>query len=261
MCAATTGEKTAALEDSMYGALARVGMTISASPVNNGEREPLIADCKPAHVAALRQLLSMYKAKQRMRKSDRDLLKMIHSYRQGFDGDNCRCVYPSCSITDPIGKLELHHYDETESHNEVLNTGPIHHNCNSSMNGRKREDIKRQLLEGSRLLDVRERDHTTPTDEKEYTSREGEKHDLMRVRWNAWIHDAINGPFRGQHSKIRITALSKMAVHALGMGSSVTYRRYIEEDYYGSIFDYEVDDAGYKFIVYLGPKKERTNPV
>lgn len=229
------------------------------------QRETTYQDCKPDRVPELRQLLEIYKPKQRMRKPDKDLVKRILSLMQGYDGDVARCIIPDCSRVEPIDVLELHHYNELESDNKVQNLGPIHHACNSALNGRQREATKKLLLDRSGQ-GMRVSDHTTLARQgtengtSEWTSREGEKHDLMRHRWNVWIHGE-QGIFKGvTGAKIRITALAKSAVHALGTGSSVTYRRYIEEDFYGGIFDYEHDDAGYKFVVYLGPKKDPSNP-
>lgn len=241
--------------------------TIAPSQIEQRERSvglEIKSDCKPERIPELQHLLELYRPKQRMRKSDKDLAKRILSLRQGYDGDVVKCILPECSRIVAIDVAELHHYNEIESDNRIPNLGPMHHSCNSSLNGRKREATKRLLLDQSRLGSVSERDHTTLArqvePESDWTSREGEKHDVMRHRWNGWIHSE-SGIFRGAPgAKIRITALAKKAVHALGTGSSVTYRRYIEEDYYGGIFDYEIDNAGYKFVVYLGPKKDPSTP-
>jgi hypothetical protein len=59
----------------------------------------------------------------------------------------------------------------------------------------------------------------------------------MRARWDVWINDLERGPFRPDYlgGEMRLRDLVEMAPHALGLGSSQTYRRYANEDKFGPL--------------------------
>jgi hypothetical protein len=81
----------------------------------------------------------------------------------------------------------------------------------------------------------------------------------MRARWNAWINDLENGPFKGIGGIIRLRNLAAMAVHALGLGSSNTYRRYIEEDCSGGPLEIFSND-GILSVRYRGLNRTERPP-
>ena len=86
-----------------------------------------------------------------------------------------------------------------------------------------------------------------------------------------WIADKENGAF-SKNKSWYIMALAETAVHALVLpdgtqGSSVTYRRYIREDYRGGVLEKLQDEFGKDYVVYSGkpnvyrytPKEEQAN--
>lgn len=194
------------------------------------------------------------------------MVKMILSLKQGYDGSKSRCIV--CGREGETDPMDIHHFDGTESHNEIPNLAPADHPCNSSLNGKKREATRRDLLDQSRLGSVSASEigagprastnERTITDESPaWSSKEGAKHDIQRPVWNRWIIDLEKGPFRG-NAKLYRKSLSDMAPWGLArylgleeaLGSSVTYRRFITEDVAGGILGLEEDDFG-KAVVFL----------
>lgn len=86
-----------------------------------------------------------------------------------------------------------------------------------------------------------------------WSSREGEKHEVMRARWNAWVNDMEHGPFGGIGGRIRLRELAAKAPNALGLGSSNTYRRYIDEDCCGGPLE-KVCEGSVTLVRYRGMK-------
>jgi hypothetical protein len=163
-------------------------------------------------------------------------------------------------VQDTLKELELDHIDENPRNNKRWNLRLGHHSCNqahyqerrryasSMLREREKEnaDPDAQAMQSSRSVsDVYPGWSTTP-----WSAREGEKSDLMRARWDAWIGDFEHGPFRSVGGVIRAWTLARMAVRALGIGSSITYRRYIEEDSFGPLEVYK--DDGVLMVRYRG---------
>lgn len=154
-----------------------------------------------------------------MRTHHKDLVKRIFSLEQGFDGSIALCY--GCSRQGEVEHMQIHHKDHIESHNEIDNLAIMHQNCNNHEHARWRL---------SKLASVREESLLTPP--TRWVSREGEKGELMRKKWNAWLCDNVDGPF-AKCIELPVKDLAALAVHALDIGSSVTYRRYITEDALG----------------------------
>lgn len=169
-------------------------------------------------------------------------------------------------LLDTHNGVDLNHIDFDITNNHRWNLNLYHHNCNSS---NKRSTLppysslperERKFVAGVRVgAGVEGDSELYPGWTKPWSSREGEKHDIQRARFNTWIRDMQHGPFQGPGGMIRLSALAKMAVHAIGMGSSITYRRYIEEDCFGpspndpGILEL-VDSDGIEFIRFRGVK-------
>ncbi len=91
--------------------------------------------------------------------------------------------------------------------------------CNSHKGGPK----------GATNINVSVRESPTLA-QPEWSSKEGSKSERMRSKWNNWIKEK---PF----VTIQLIALTKMAPHTLGEGSSITYRRYAEEDIVAGVLE------------------------
>jgi hypothetical protein len=173
--------------------------------------------------------------------------------------------------------MQLHHLDRIESHNQLSNLEIAHQVCNNVENQKYRQAVLKAEREVAQRLSsptlVRESErgstvaggsHTYESDNaqgQEWSSREGEKHDVMRAKWDSWIMDNVNGPFKNRRIFLLFKELSYMAPRALGMGSSVTYRRYIMEDHYGGILQVFIDekDGLRKVKLRVEPETEKVN--
>ena len=103
--------------------------------------------------------------------------------------------------------------------------------CNSGKGGIARSPTQTNVR-------VREREKTEWTHEREYSAEEGEKHEVMRSRWNAFVESLGTGT----------TNLVKMLVNKApsvcgDIGSSITYRRYLDEDIAKGLFEEFRDDG------------------
>lgn len=129
---------------------------------------------------------------------------------------NLNCFF--CKLPLGYGEPDLHHIDENPTNNRLANLALSHHGCNSSDFNRKKA---RTATTGQR----REREWGAAT------SEETNRAVIMRPRWNNWIDSK---PF----VQIQLKALAFKAPHTLGIGSSITYTRYINEDIAGGILEY-----------------------
>jgi len=222
---------------------------ISVATPNIAERENMLT-----------RLLTLYYPKQRLRSNDKRLIKTILSLQQGSDGTRGRCCF--CEKEGDVDTdLNLHHRDNIINHNELPNLALAHAPCNTrdfhrkpgvSDHASKSERKGEQGSRGSGRGDA---------GEPEWSSKEGQKHDAMRPKWNNWVNDPVNGPFKeggGVGGRMRLRDLAGLAVHQLRMGSSVTYRRYIDEDRHGW-FDVFLDQ-GIWWVEYRGPRPEDGGP-
>lgn len=237
----------------MTAQIENTASSVRASP--SREREQLdFSKVLPDKKGLLQSLLTSYNEKtKRIKPEQRRVNKQIHSLVQGHDGTKAECF--KCGVLVDIEFAEIHHINENPYDNRLINTAPIHGKCNRELNG-----VKGGMVNAERAAVLKQRYHVvTPkavsesaggadTYEQEWTSKEGEKHDQMRFKWNVWILDLENGPFaKGQTYLFK--ELAYMAVRALGLGSSVTYRRYIMEDHYGRVLDvYPDPDNGLKKV-------------
>jgi len=115
-------------------------------------------------------------------------------------------------VKDPYLELEFDHIDSNARNNKRWNLRLVHHACNSIVyNQAQRKMIVQHapsapsesekekmgggltvagLGIGPESSDVYPGLSGTP-----WSNREGEKHDVMRVRWNEWLGDREKGPF------------------------------------------------------------------
>lgn len=145
--------------------------------------------------------------------------------------------------------MQLHHLNHRIYDNRLENLEPAHQTCNNIENGARRSTRPSDppcVSEKTSGVQPHQNTGRDP-DAQEWTSREGEKHDQMRAKWDRWIMDIENGPFKKGADR-RIKELAYSAPKALGMGSSVTYRRYILEDYYGGTLVIYENENGIKMV-------------
>jgi 5-methylcytosine-specific restriction endonuclease McrA len=175
--------------------------------------------------------------------------------------DGRRCQLCKMMVQDIHRELELDHIDADQRNNRWWNLRLAHHSCNSaayrfqrqpapSMPDRERGKIDSVRGEKDGIPEGEVSDFYPGYSSTPWSNREGEKHDLMRARWNAWIGDLTNGPFHGVGGVVRLRDLAEMAPRALGMGSSQSYRRYINEDRFGPLEVFR--DDGILFVRYRG---------
>lgn len=184
--------------------------------------------------------------------------------------------------------FDAHHNDGNRENNKRWNLRLTDHPCNSRLNGNLRANQIRERMSSlvHPAASARENDVAVPSgavglgDEvvedaiadgvtpvpvgtRPWSSREGEKSERMRSSFNTWIRDSVNGPFAsldGEAPAISLAALGRIAVHAIGFGSSQTYERYCLEDSYGKklgepgILEVFFDEKGRKMVRFRGPK-------
>lgn len=139
-----------------------------------------------------------------------------------------------CKLPLGHGEPDIHHIDENPENNLVGNLALAHHGCNSS-------DFNRKKARTATSGQTRERERRAGI---KATSEETNRAIIMRPRWNNWIDSK---PF----VQINKKKLALMAVHELGIGSSITYTRYIEEDMEGKILEaFEIEGTA---MVRLNP--------
>lgn len=202
-------------------------------------------------------LMTVYTPKQRLRSKDKLVAKKILSLLQNFDGKTGQCYF--CKAVGSVeSDLQIHHLNYQISDNRIENLALAHQGCNTRDFNRLRVGQSSSSDPGGRESAIMPGAHrhtyelTAPESEKSWTNREGAKHDLMRFRWNPWIRDLENGPF-AKSKELYVSKLAKKAPWALGqegssLGSSVTYRRFIEEDIEGGILVADIDSFGKRFV-------------
>jgi hypothetical protein len=224
----------------------------------------LRAECQPATAIHGREnaweqedkdkILHRWELLVRLRGNSKRIAKEYLAARDGR-----RCQLCKMMVQDTHRELELDHIDANHRNNRRWNLRLAHHSCNSagyrfqrqpapSVPEREKIDSVRGEFDGmphGEVSDLYPGYSSTP-----WSSREGEKHDVMRARWNTWIDDMTTGPFRAVGGMVRLRDLAEMAPRALGMGSSQTYRRYINEDRFGPLQVFR--DDGILFVRYRG---------
>ena len=143
--------------------------------------------------------------------------------------DGAKCVFCDLLVRDIFTELEFDHIDGNNRNNRRWNLRLSHHLCNVAAYHSMRPALSTPEREGEKGADG----YSNWRGSAPWNSREGEKHDVMRSRWDAWINDMKRGPFRGEGGFVRLRDLAAMAPRALGLGSSNTYRRFVEEDCFG----------------------------
>ncbi len=150
-------------------------------------------------------------------------------------------------------KLEPHHIDGKSHNNQAWNLAFAHKTCHlelSRLNQQFRNPRGSLAIERDARSKPRERENISTAgppgagwSDTPWANREGEKHEVMRERWNAWIIDKQDGPFHAEGMRVRKSDLAAMAPHALGLGSSVAYLRYIKEDQMGGVLSIFREDG------------------
>nr|WP_294808349.1 hypothetical protein [uncultured Nitrososphaera sp.] len=203
------------------------GLNTAATRLASTEKENL-----------LQVLRARYVAPQRLRKHHKDLIKMIKSLEQGYDGTIAVCFF--CKRLMEVTKMQLHHttYNVFDNRLEVLEL--CDQECNNNDHARKR------LANSSpSSLTLRESENQTPAQagtqrDESNGAPELVKHNTMRGRFDRWIRDPVNGAFASRVSWPR-DLLAETAPYSCSLklgealGSSKTYLKFIKEDIAGSI--------------------------
>ncbi len=219
--------------------------------------------------SALEILKAQYVPVKDLKRKHRLLIKKIKSLEQGRDGSFVSCVF--CHYVGPIEKMQINHINGNKHDNRLENLEPCDQECNNNDHGRRaaaqRLSYTKSVSERSEApkTDTKANEITQTNEAQVWTSKEGLKHDMQRYAWNKWIFDIEKGPFAGRNKKLYPSALAKLAPWKIGymlkldgpFGSSITYRRFIEEDKAGGIFYIDVDEAG-KELIYLAAKPKTT---
>jgi 5-methylcytosine-specific restriction endonuclease McrA len=206
--------------------------------------------------------------------------------------DRKRCTECNLVTADPL-LLNIHHIDGNRENNKRWNLRLADHVCNARLNGNLRADRVRARMSSLVHPEQSERERAgmarpptagvtlgdevledavahgvvpVPVGTRPWSSREGEKSERMRSSWNTWIRDLENGPFANLEADgaISLTALTRIAVHAIGFGSSQTYEKYALDDHYGKklgepgILEVFFDEKGRKMVRYRGPRLQTT---
>jgi hypothetical protein len=78
---------------------------------------------------------------------------------------------------------------------------------------------------------------------REWTSEEGARHDSMTYRYRNLLFHPHNGMMVNEGARVGLVKLSKKLPDLVGKGSSVTFRRYIEEDIEAGYFEVKTEDG------------------
>jgi len=139
------------------------------------------------------------------------------------DGRNCR----GCGLTEENihQALEVHHINGSKSPylNRLEFCVLMHRSCNQRAERGRQEAQLRANMHLPAPEQVRESATRLSENRPPSSSDENAKARVMRPRWNNWLDKK---PF----VQINRKKLALKAVHELGIGSSVTYSRYIDED-------------------------------
>jgi len=111
--------------------------------------------------------------------------------------DGARCVFCDLPVRDIFTELEFDHIDGNNRNNKRWNLRLSHHFCNVADYHTKRPALSMPEREGESLLPLPVGICSSWIGSRPWSNREGEKHDVMRARWDAWINDMERGPFRG----------------------------------------------------------------
>jgi hypothetical protein len=211
----------------------------------------------------LQQLKSRYTAPQRLKKKHKDLIKIVKSLEQGYDGTEAICTF--CKQRRSINELEVHHATHLLNQNQLHQLQPACKPCNGSENqtvlAQKRlsdprqgeSELGRVALVGNGSV-LEDELNSVP-----FSSREGMKAAIMRPSYDRWVRDLVNGPFSEPYRSFQGRVISsyswnvrKLAEAApygcsltigKALGSSKTYLKYIKEDVEGGILVRADDEA------------------
>ncbi len=110
-------------------------------------------------------------------------------------------------------KLEPHHIDGKKHNNHAWNMAFAHKSCHlelSRLNQQFRNPRDSLAIDRDARSKSRERENISSAgppgagwSDTPWANREGEKHEVMRERWNAWIIDKQNGPFHAEGMRVR----------------------------------------------------------
>lgn len=201
----------------------------------------------------LQVLKARYVAPQRLRKHHKDIIKMIKSLEQGYDGTVAVCFF--CKTLMQVSKMQLHH----TTHNIYDNRLEVLEVCDQECNNQEHARWRLAAISPSSLsqrvsenLAPAQADRQLPN--LQYSSREGAKHEIMRPRFDNWMRDTVKGAFADRASWPR-DLLAEAAPYACStepgkaFGSSKTYLKFINEDIAGKILKAEPQEG--MIVVYL----------
>ena len=150
--------------------------------------------------------------------------------------DGHKCFF--CQRSDVY--LIIEHMDNDETNYAPSN---LHWSC-WSCNQKKAKTSDRLLPKGVR-------ENQASAQRNEWTSEEGRIHDLLTYRYRNLLFHPHNGMMVNEGARVGLLKLSKKLPDLVGKGSSVTFRRYIEEDIEAGYFEVKSEDG----VDYI----ERTN--
>ena len=154
----------------------------------------------------------------------------VQSYLDLRDGHKCFF----CGRADVALIVEHMNNDEYDPNPENLHWACWP--CN------QRKNPRGPIPETALLKDVRENRAHTQT-RGEWQSEEGRRHDQMTYRYRNLMFHPHNGLMVNEGSRVGLVKLSKKLPDLVGKGSSVTFRRYIEEDIEAGYFSVAEDDG------------------
>lgn len=152
-----------------------------------------------------------------------------------------------CRVREVL--LEIDHIDNNPNNWDPKNLRLLCHPCNIS---------ERNRIAGQRSMQPvsvkTERASTSATAfapnkplPPSWASREGDRGEKQRQKFNVWLYDQHTGLAYEEGVRFSPKGLAKAAVHGVGLidgklGSSVTYDRYVEDDFAGGLWRICPDD-------------------
>lgn len=227
--------------------------------------------CRSEYIPVLQTLLASYdEARTRLKGPHKRQNKIIHSYRQGYDGTKAAC-YCGCGHVASIDHMEVHHIDGNPANNRIKNTAPAMPLCNKRLNGKKGGEINRQRAAAHHAtfptvapLYVREAGAPAPAHAyagAQWTSKEGRKHDILRGKWDALLWTLFN-PDDEDLNYIGRGQLANFARSPdfVGEGTSTTFYKMIAEDVACHILKEDIEQDTQTEIVRMVWPTEQQRP-
>lgn len=142
-----------------------------------------------------------------------------------------------CAKCERETDLEIDHIDGNPTNWKITNLRLLCHGCNIS---------ERNRLNG--LGSVKERERESADAALTWSNEEGRRSSKMVPRYRAVMYHPKTGMFKDEGSRMPIVKLSHNLPELCGgLGSSITYRRYIEDDI-ASGFLFRSENDGIEYV-------------